>query len=393
MLKRERIQRAVSKASEVPGVGDKRPHHIRAALLEADALMGRRAHANVSRRHFGAAAVSDPPANTVAPVVSGSTTLGATLSTTDGTWTGTAPIAFTYQWQRGGVDISGETDATYVVVADDFGTNIRCVVTGTNEAGFASANSNNHAIPTLQAQINTIITGYGFTTNAVWIIRTADLTLETGDKISQYRDSSGNARHFNQATDANRPTYEATAINGKPGASLDGGDFMVTGNYDASGSCELIWGLFQDAAAGSMTILNRFTGSGAGVIMRVNTGGAGTLRGQGSVSGNSITDSAASYPMTSPGVVCVTFDSALTTHEAKVWHDGVDVSGSYSADTDNATTTITGKPMYFGALAPGSASFFTGKFGIGVHASGTGPVPAGLVDDVTEVMKAAWGLA
>jgi len=82
------------------------------------------------------------PLNTVAPVVSGTATVGQTLSTTNGTWTGTPTIVFTYQWQRNGVDIPSATSSTYTLVDADAENPIRCVVTGTNSAGANSANSN-----------------------------------------------------------------------------------------------------------------------------------------------------------------------------------------------------------------------------------------------------------
>jgi len=82
------------------------------------------------------------PLNTVAPVVTGTTTVGQTLSTTNGTWTGTPTIVFTYQWQRNGVNISSATASTYILVDADAENPIRCVVTGTNSAGSNLANSN-----------------------------------------------------------------------------------------------------------------------------------------------------------------------------------------------------------------------------------------------------------
>jgi hypothetical protein len=82
------------------------------------------------------------PSNTVAPVVSGTATVGQTLSTTNGTWLGSAPITFTYQWQRSDTNIGGATSSTYILVAADAENPIRCVVTGTNIYGNASANSN-----------------------------------------------------------------------------------------------------------------------------------------------------------------------------------------------------------------------------------------------------------
>ncbi len=85
------------------------------------------------------------PVNTVAPVVSGTATVGQTLSTTNGTWTGAPAPTFTYQWQRVTTNISGATSSTYVLVAADVGNTIRCVVTATNAVGIVSANSNSTA--------------------------------------------------------------------------------------------------------------------------------------------------------------------------------------------------------------------------------------------------------
>ena len=61
------------------------------------------------------------PANTVAPLVTGTATNGQTLSSTTGTWTGVPTPTFAYQWQRNGVDISGATSSTYVLVTADVG--------------------------------------------------------------------------------------------------------------------------------------------------------------------------------------------------------------------------------------------------------------------------------
>ena len=57
---------------------------------------------------FGLAAVFDPPLgpgpepeppeNIVAPVVTGTMTVGSTLTVDRKTWTGTAPISYAYQW-------------------------------------------------------------------------------------------------------------------------------------------------------------------------------------------------------------------------------------------------------------------------------------------------------
>jgi hypothetical protein len=95
----------------------------------------------------------EPPVNTIAPVVSGTGVVGQTLTTTNGTWSGTLPFTYTYQWQRNGSPISGATSQTYVLVSADAGTNVRCVVTATNSVGTASASSNAIAVISLQQSL------------------------------------------------------------------------------------------------------------------------------------------------------------------------------------------------------------------------------------------------
>ena len=85
------------------------------------------------------------PNNTIAPVVSGLANVGQTLSCTTGTWEGTLPITYTYQWRRYSgsyTSITSATSNTYVLVNDDLNRVISCTVTATNSAGSASANSN-----------------------------------------------------------------------------------------------------------------------------------------------------------------------------------------------------------------------------------------------------------
>ena len=82
------------------------------------------------------------PYNLVAPVASGTGQVGQTLSTTNGSWQGIATITFTYQWRRDASDISGATSSTYTLVADDYATDIDCMVTATNSLGSANQDSN-----------------------------------------------------------------------------------------------------------------------------------------------------------------------------------------------------------------------------------------------------------
>lgn len=96
-----------------------------------------------------------PPSNTVAPVISGSSAIGSTLTSTTGTWAGTPVITYAYQWKRAGVNIVGETNSTYVLVVADYNKAITCEVTATNSFGFASALSNS-ITGTATAPVNTV---------------------------------------------------------------------------------------------------------------------------------------------------------------------------------------------------------------------------------------------
>ena len=98
----------------------------------------------------------NPPINTVAPVLSGNTTFGSLLSSTTGTWTGTAPITYSYQWKRNGNDIVGATSSVYTIQLADSGAALTCQVTATNIDGSASAISNTITANTFVAPVNTV---------------------------------------------------------------------------------------------------------------------------------------------------------------------------------------------------------------------------------------------
>jgi len=85
--------------------------------------------------------VLSPPVNTVLPLISGTAQVGQTLSTTTGTWTGTTPITYTYQWKRAGVPITGAYASTYIAVTADIGSALTVTVTATSADGSASATS------------------------------------------------------------------------------------------------------------------------------------------------------------------------------------------------------------------------------------------------------------
>jgi hypothetical protein len=81
------------------------------------------------------------------PTISGSPTLGATQTANPGTWAGTQPITFTYQWRScntgGGncSNIAGATGRNYVTRNSDIGRTLRIRVTARNTIGTETATS------------------------------------------------------------------------------------------------------------------------------------------------------------------------------------------------------------------------------------------------------------
>ena len=152
------------------------------------------------------------PANTVAPVVSGTTTVGQTLSTTNGTWSGTATITFTYQWQRNNVDIVSATTSTYTLVAADAGNPIRCVVTGTNAYGNSSANSNSTAnVTAIVPGAPTIGTASGTGTTTASVAFTAPAS-NGGSTILSYTATSTPGNITGTLTQAGSGTINMTGL-------------------------------------------------------------------------------------------------------------------------------------------------------------------------------------
>ncbi len=79
------------------------------------------------------------PVNTVLPAISGVAQEGQTLTAWEGMWVGSP--TFTFQWEADGAPISGATEKTFTPLASNIGDGITVVVTGTNAAGSASAES------------------------------------------------------------------------------------------------------------------------------------------------------------------------------------------------------------------------------------------------------------
>ena len=97
------------------------------------------------------AATQAAPTNTTPPTVTGTASVGQTLTAENGTWAN-SPTAYQYQWLRCGatgescVGVPGATQKTYLVVAADRGHTLRVRVTAVNADGAANARSAQTAV-------------------------------------------------------------------------------------------------------------------------------------------------------------------------------------------------------------------------------------------------------
>ena len=103
---------------------------------------------------------SVPPSETGAPSVSGAAVDGGALTADPGTWGGTQPLDYSYQWQEcDGVtcsDVLGATGDTYDLSAGDIGHTLQVVVTAANHFGeHASATSSPSDVVAAVAPSNT----------------------------------------------------------------------------------------------------------------------------------------------------------------------------------------------------------------------------------------------
>lgn len=96
-----------------------------------------------------------PFATAPTPTISGTVTVGSTVTAVPGTWTPT-PTAFTYQWTRNGAAISGATASTYQVSTADAG-NLLSVSVTASAPGYA---------PTTRVSLAQSVPTQRFTTTA-----------------------------------------------------------------------------------------------------------------------------------------------------------------------------------------------------------------------------------
>ncbi|HEX4717467.1 MAG TPA: metallophosphoesterase [Thermoleophilaceae bacterium] len=157
------------------------------------------------------------PTNTALPVVSGAAQPGQTLTTSNGSWSGTTPT-YRYQWQRcdnkgaNCANITNQTASTYVVASGDQGSTLSAAVTATNSAGNATANSATTAVVTLSAPVNTALPTIAGTARDGQTLSAANGTWTGASSFAtQWRRCDAAAANCADITGATANTYSLVA--------------------------------------------------------------------------------------------------------------------------------------------------------------------------------------
>jgi hypothetical protein len=142
------------------------------------------------------------PNNTAPPTITGTAKVGSTLTVHNGTFSGSQPLTYTYQWTRCDSDggscaaISGATDDTYVLKAVDEKNTLRVEVTAKNTDGTDKATSVPTAVVALADTTpaptpTTTATGCPKTTQASQAIAVTDVTVPARLQVDQFQVAGG----------------------------------------------------------------------------------------------------------------------------------------------------------------------------------------------------------
>jgi thermitase len=138
------------------------------------------------------AASATAPADTAPPAISGTPQDGQKLTASSGTWSGSTPMSYAYQWNRcsstGGScsAISGATSTGYTATSADVGDTLTVAVTASNSAGSAAAASapTGSVVPGAGSTTSTTTVSFSGTLNKRQATRTYSVNVGAGTAVA-----------------------------------------------------------------------------------------------------------------------------------------------------------------------------------------------------------------
>ncbi len=106
-------------------------------------------------------AAASSPTLSAAPVITGTSQEGVTLSTSTGTWSASGSLSYAYQWERCATDgsecnpIAGATASSYMLIPEDVDQTVRMLVTATAE-GKSTVGVSNPSEPIIPATLRDV---------------------------------------------------------------------------------------------------------------------------------------------------------------------------------------------------------------------------------------------
>ena len=238
--------------------------------------------------------------------------------------------------------------------------------------------------PDLAAQIIAQFGAASWVTPFIGLLRKSSDVSLVGSAIASLLDRSGNGKHATQATSTARPTYSATAINSRPGMTLDSGDLLVTPSIDLSpytAAALMVLCQDTDTAARVIAEFSPNAASNVGGFYLTSNEVAGTLRFLANGGALSSAQSTAET-MASPKVVTGTIDLALAANEAEIRVAGANATASRPHAGNGSA--LGNYSLNIGARS-GPTSGMTGAIGAVVLAAGTGPISGAVLTAIANV--------
>ena len=253
--------------------------------------------------------------------------------------------------------------------------------------GFSAAPAS--ASGTLAEQIIAVLDGVGWNASHVLLANDIDSLTFVGAKVSQWT-NLGTAIGSDpvRATDSLRPTYDATGINGQPALFFTAQNLTTAASFNASAypaGAFLVLGTNAKTTLASMVTFGSSASAGGTLGTRFNDPSTGRIGGQ--ASGLNKCYSAPIYPLTSPGLVTITYDGAQSAGaRTAVYLDNADV-------TDTRAESGPGGNLGSQLVQVGSgASSMIGFVGAAVFCQGTGPIPVAALQSAGTLLMNAWGI-